>query len=947
MGQESSEPLAVGSIYRGSKILKIDEERSERPNGLTRIRRAITLASGMMLVEDEFKDSRPAIEGEYKELEYFSVPSPDLSIKKSISSKTTSSKKRHNNKKGKITSLDKHDDGERKARAKQKDVEDMIQHGKEKAEGQQREELEEGKERIVQQEKQEEELQARRVVEEFARRQEDDKKLREDEDHRRQEQDEAENVRRQAMADRLRDSQEALRKRKQEAEAKRAIQQRKAAIVESWKPKTLWVHSPESKLQRKDHDGIHKDDPPEALWSYGTWSEPDKNFDWWSPQQVIVYPPGKQPPANCGSEETPHGIWVYASGAQPDENTDEWCPRGGVSCPLFTLFPPGIPPSTPDGEQLSAKGTWTYPVDNRTTFPPIPTPKNVWKPKRVKVHPESKCSYDVNEECIRGQWMVHDGKEARPVNDDSWAILEVQVYPDGHEPQGLANEDIRGVWGLAPGAKPDEQGNWKPLDLWFFGPGEAAPEDDSWSPQGIWTHSPKDEHGNKPRCSEPQDEWEPRAVWVCPQSSLANENEEDWKPTGIWSFSTDTASGDSDDWAPCQVMVYPKGREPENLEDAKIKGVWGLSPSAVRVDDEDWQPSDVLFICPGETPPPGWRPQGVWTLGSTGSPENDSEEWPPKRPSPKPDPILNEESSSSLNIPISSALIAPRIETSTAAPSKAWIYPRKKVPNDLEKGVSAGVWSNSPGMKVMDTERKPTLVDLFESGQEPSDLPPGQGVWGYAPNAKPTSDGEYLPCDMWFFAPGESPPDDGDWQPRGVWSKPISEPLKKVTVSKNKAPRTAKKQKPKHRLERQFENSVWVYPSMAKAPEKAEKKNPQGCWASATSSSDGEGPKEILIHPEGFRLKDADQRPHGVFGYAPGSKPDEEGLWSPKDMIFYPPGENPPPGIQKSGVWSYPQGSRIETAYSYRFEGSDIVNMKKTTIFYMDTSITFTKESRE
>jgi len=93
MGQESSELLAVGSIYRGSKIVKIDEERSERPNGLTRIRRAITLASGMMLVEDEFKDSRPAIEGEYTELEYISVPSPVLSIKKSVSSKEPSSKK--------------------------------------------------------------------------------------------------------------------------------------------------------------------------------------------------------------------------------------------------------------------------------------------------------------------------------------------------------------------------------------------------------------------------------------------------------------------------------------------------------------------------------------------------------------------------------------------------------------------------------------------------------------------------------------------------------------------------------------------------------------------------------------------------------------------------------------------------------------------------------------
>ena len=944
MGQESSELLAVGSIYRGSKILKIDEERSERPNGLTRIRRAITLASGMTLVEDEFKDFGPAIEGEYTELEYISVPSPVLSIKKSIGSKVPSSKLSHK-KKVKITSPKKEDESEKKAKVKRKQAEDRMQQEKDKAEENQRREreLKEDKERTIQQEK---ELQAHMLAEELTRKEEEEKERREAEDCRRQQQDEAELLRR-AMEDRLRASQEALRKRKQDAEAKRALQQRKAAIVEKWKPKALWVHSPASKLQRKDQDGAHKEDPPEAIWSYGNWSEPDKNFDRWRPQQVVIHPPGKDPPLRCGSEEVPHGIWVYASGAQPDDDDDEWCPHGEESCPGFILFPPGIPPMALDGEQLSAKGIWTYPTNSRTTFPPLPTPKNEWGAKLVKVHPESNSSNDVNSESVRGQWMVYNGKETRPVDGDNWAILEVQVYPDGHEPPAQSQEDICGVWGLAPGATPDEQGNWKPSDLWFFGPGEIAPDDDVWSPQGVWTHSPNEEQADSKCCSEPQDEWEPRAVWVCPPSSLLKENEEEWTPTGIWSFSTDEAAGDSDDWSPCQVMVYPKGKEPENLEDVKIQGVWGLSPSAVRVDDEDWKPSDVLFISPGETPPLGWKPQGVWVMASPGSAEDVSEDWPPKRLSQKPEPILNEESSSSRSIPVSSAVIAPCIETKAAAPSKAWIFPSKKVPDDMEKGVCAGVWSRNPGKKGMDERKKPTLVDLYKSGYEPPDLPPGLGIWGYAPNAEPTSDGHYLPSDVWFFAPGESPPDDDTWQPQGVWSDTLSEPKKKGKVLKDNPKRTSKKQKPKHGVERQFENSVWVYPSMAKAPEKADKKNPQGCWGSLSFSSDGENPKEILIHPEGFKVKDAEKRPHGVFGYAPGSKPDDEGLWSPKDMLFFPPGESPPAGIQKPGVWSYPQESRIEIAYSYRFEGSDIVNLKQTTIFYMDTSITFTKESRE
>ncbi len=46
-----------------------------------------------------------------------------------------------------------------------------------------------------------------------------------------------------------------------------------------------------------------------------------------------------------------------------------------------------------------------------------------------------------------------------------------------------------GVWGLAPGALPDEAGNWKPNDLWFYGPGDTPPHD-NWKPQGLWTYPP-------------------------------------------------------------------------------------------------------------------------------------------------------------------------------------------------------------------------------------------------------------------------------------------------------------------------------------------------------------------------------------------------------------------------------------------------------------------------
>jgi hypothetical protein len=50
------------------------------------------------------------------------------------------------------------------------------------------------------------------------------------------------------------------------------------------------------------------------------------------------------------------------------------------------------------------------------------------------------------------------------------------------------------VAGLAPGAKPDEDDNWKVQDLWFYAPGETPPDD--WVPQGEWTYAPGNLEGD-------------------------------------------------------------------------------------------------------------------------------------------------------------------------------------------------------------------------------------------------------------------------------------------------------------------------------------------------------------------------------------------------------------------------------------------------------------------
>ena len=143
---------------------------------------------------------------------------------------------------------------------------------------------------------------------------------------------------------------------------------------------------------------------------------------------------------------------------------------------------------------------------------------------------------------------------------------------------------------------------------------------------------------------------------------------------------------------------------------------------------------------------------------------------------------------------------------------------------------------------------------------------------------------------------------------------------------------------------------MFVYPSIAKAPKNGEKNNLQGVWAISPGKPDGKAeddgePLEIRIHKKGKGPDKLDKTPHGVWGYANGATPNENGVVDPKDVLFYPPGQTPPSDMafEPAGVWSYP-GARIEETFAFRFEGADMVYFKKTEIFFMDTVTTFTSE---
>jgi hypothetical protein len=396
---------------------------------------------------------------------------------------------------------------------------------------------------------------------------------------------------------------------------------------------------------------------------------------------------------------------------------------------------------------------------------------------------------------------------------------------------------------------------------------------------------------------------------------------------GVWTFEPGSSNLLSDvtaSWKPQAVWIYKTGNEPAVRDLASPHGVWGIAPGENPDEDGFYAPSDTWFYAPGETPPENddWQPQGTWSAPGA--------DWPPSRESSK-------------------KKLPETKRSDSKEPRSAWVFPQKKITKQaLEKDKPKGFWKYAPGKKVMDAGKNPKEVLMYENGEEPSNFDQSKGgMWGYAPGAEPDEDGNYAPSDIWFFAPKETPPED--WRPIGIWTFKVAS---KEPAKNNPKPTTPPKQEKNKRV-RRYPNSVFVYPSIDKAPQNGEKNNHQGVWAISPGKPDGKAeddgePLEIIIHKKGKEPDKLDKTPHGVWGYANGATPDGNGVIDPKDMLFYPPGQMPPSDIkfEPAGVWSFP-GARIEESFTYRFEGADMLYFKKTEIFFMDTVTTFTSEFKK
>jgi uncharacterized ubiquitin-like protein YukD len=166
-------------------------------------------------------------------------------------------------------------------------------------------------------------------------------------------------------------------------------------------------------------------------------------------------------------------------------------------------------------------------------------------------------------------------------------------------------------------------------------------------------------------------------------------------------------------------------------------------------------------------------------------------------------------------------------------------------------------------------------------------------------------------------------------------------------VKASKQPSTTKDTNtkgPKTRVRTLGPNSAWVFPSKASAPKKGEKKNLQGVWSALPGKEAGQEPVEVLTHPKNKEPVSDGKTVHGVYGYINGAKPDADGVVDPANVVFYPPEEKPSsPDFEMVGYWSSPNSSK-ETSVSYRFEGADMIHLKKVKVSFMGTEMTFTSE---
>eukprot|EP00980_Cylindrotheca_fusiformis_P000169 scaffold26_cov117-Cylindrotheca_fusiformis.AAC.10 len=441
-----------------------------------------------------------------------------------------------------------------------------------------------------------------------------------------------------------------------------------------------------------------------------------------------------------------------------------------------------------------------------------------------------------------------------------------------------------------------------------------------------------------------EDDWISDKAMVYPPGKAPRDIMLDHLSRGTWRSSDQLP----DDWVPLEVTIVPE--HSDVLDEENPNGIWGINSLSETDESGRWRPEDVLFYPPGEVPGEDCSRRGRWSVGGG--------KWPPKgldlpvkpnRTDSSSD--LDENSNSRRNvgklpklqqedgIPVKPhrADSSSGIDESNSSgrnvgklpkwqredgwiSDKAMVYPPGKAPRDIMLDhLSRGTWRSSDQLP---DDWVPLEVTIFPEHSDALDEENPNGIWGINSLSETDESGRWRPEDVLFYPPGEVPGEDcsrrgrwsvggGKWPPRGLDLPVKPSRFESSSVSEfDEEP--ANDSSPSGRRVGKLPNwqsgDDWVPErAMVSLRRNAPEENtlgdvPRGVWKSKNALPDDWVPQELVMHP---RQADVEtETPNGLWGTNAASEVDENGLWRPEDILFYPPNESPEDDCEVRGRWT-------------------------------------------
>ncbi|KAL3915444.1 MAG: hypothetical protein SGILL_005652 [Bacillariaceae sp.] len=625
----------------------------------------------------------------------------------------------------------------------------------------------------------------------------------------------------------------------------------------------------------------------------------------WKPQEIFLYKPGDDlstidEEGEDGSVDTNSlttGVWGYPKGGAPRAgNEDDWFPLGGEA---LVVPPQQQAPEdfVPAGKYSFKPGmvSWPPPVDKikkrLREVGKLKVPKCFEKDGKcpIKVFPRSKLNPDGSPQkspakkkksvsfAPVGQWSY---PKDRLEDDDHFLPVDIDLYFGDELPPAATSiggsEDGSlvswGLWGTgSTHASPldvldddSSEASWElPVGSLIFPPG-VEPDSDV-EIQGRWAF---------PLNENVEIQWPPAATkYATVYPKMFAPDAESGKTQGVWDFEA-IDDADKEEWDPQEVELYPSQHV---FEEERPHGHWGILQGAEPNEDFDWKPEDVFFCPPGEVPD-----DDIWIQGKWAFPLDRT--WPP----PPGTTNTKQRSVGKLKIP-------EYFKGAKTVPMK--IFPRSFLPKETH-GKRVGKWAGCGKDELK--HLLPQDVELYygdhepERPNEPSQL--DYGVWGLdEDDISDVSDTDYdvdwLPSNCLVYPPGVAP--DPAVRVCGKWTVP-------GRLKIDWPPENSK--------------SAWVYPRGVAPGTEARKT--QGVWKFvhdiAPEKAHKWQPQQIELYSSMKQLDDT--RPYGLWGINADAKPDTDLNWDPKDIWFYPPGEEPEANCEKRGIWTFPRG-RLDVSW--------------------------------